>query len=130
MKRLLSLALLSSTLLFSACQEDTESPAVAPPQLERRGVSQDDLISLAAVVAGSQVDGTLHYLYFTESKNPGKPTSQELVDHRLTETVPMNGATIKLFNFPATSKTMYYIYAVLRVGNEISSVTELQAETI
>ena len=130
MERLLSVALLSSILLFSACQDDVESPAVAPPQIELRGVPQNDLISLAAVVAGSQIDGTIHYLYFTESKNPGKPTSQELVDHRLTETVPMHGATIKLFNFAATRKTKYYIYAVLQLSDEISSVTELQAETI
>lgn len=130
MKRLLSVALLSSTLLFSACQEDVDGPAMAPPQIERRGVPQNDLISLAALVAGSQIDGTVHYLYFTENKNPGKPTPQELVDHRLTRTVPMSGAAIKLFNFPATSKTKYYIYAVLQLDNEISSVTELQAETI
>ncbi len=130
MKRLLSTALLSSTLLFSACQDDVKSPAVALPQIELRGVPQNDLISLAAVVAGSQIDGTVHYLYFTESKNPGKPTPQELIDHRLTETVSMQGATIKKFNFPATSKTKYYIYAVLKLDNEVSGVTELQAETI
>ncbi len=92
---------------------------------------QDDLISLAAVVAGSQIDGTVHYLYFTESKNPASPlTPQELVDHRLTDTVPMQGATIKKFYFTATGKTKYYIYAVLQLGDQISSVTELQAETI
>lgn len=130
MKQLLLMALFSSALLFSACQEDTESLAIPPPQMERRGVPQNDLISLAALVEGSQIDGTLHYLYFTEGKNPGKPTPQELVDHRLTETVPMSGATIKLFNFPATSKTKYYIYAVLQLGDEVSGVTELQAETI
>ncbi|MGB3776911.1 MAG: hypothetical protein WA960_01025 [Tunicatimonas sp.] len=49
MKRLLSVALLSSTLLFSACQDDVESPAVALPQKELRGVPQNDLISLAGV---------------------------------------------------------------------------------
>ncbi len=130
MRQILSVALLASALLFSACQEDVDSPAVAPPQIERRGVPQNDLISLVALVEGSQIDGTVHYLYFTEDKNSGKPTPQELVDHRLTETLPMGGATIKKFNFPATGKTKYYIYAVLQLGNEISGVTELQAETI
>ncbi len=102
----------------------------AAPVLEPRGTPQDDLISLAVLVNGDQIEGTLHYLYFTESKNPGMPTSQELVDHRLTQTVPMNGATIKKFNFPATGKTNYYIYAVLQLGNKLSRVVLLERATI
>ena len=103
----------------------------AAPVLEGRGTPQSDVISLAVLVNGDQIEGTLHYLYFTESKNPETPsTPQELVDHRLTETVPMNGATIKKFNFPATSKTKYYIYGVLKVGDKLSRVVLLEKETV
>ena len=108
----------------------TPQDTTAAPALEGRGTAQDDLISLAVIVSGDQIDGTLHYLYFTESKNPDSPpTPQELVDHRLTQTVPMNGASIKKFNFPATSKTKYYIYAVLQVGNKLSQVVLIEKET-
>jgi hypothetical protein len=103
----------------------------AAPVLEPRGVPQKDIISLAVLVNGDQIEGTLHYLYFTESKNPeNPPTPQELVDHRLTETVPMNGATIKKFNFPAISKTKYYIYGVLKVGDKLSRVVLLERATV
>lgn len=116
--------------------QETPPPTTSPqdtttaPVLEPRGTAQNDLISLAVLVNGDQSEGTLHYLYFTESKNPGMPTSQELVDHRLTQTVPMNGATIKKFNFPATSKTKYYIYGVLQVGNKLSRVVLIERATI
>ena len=109
----------------------TSRDTTAAPVLEPRGVPQRDLISLAVLVNGDQIEGTLHYLYFTESKNPeNPPTPQELVDHRLTETVPMNGATIKKFNFPATSKTKYYIYGVLKVGDKLSRVILLERATV
>ena len=108
----------------------TSKDTTAAPVLEPRGVPQKDLISLAVLVNGDQIEGTLHYLYFTESKNPeNPPTPQELVDHRLTETVPMNGATIKKFNFPATSKTKYYIYGVLKVSDKLSRVVLLERAT-
>lgn len=102
----------------------------AAPVLEPRGVPQNDLISLAVLVNSDQTEGTLHYLYFTESKNPGMLTSQDLVNHRLTETFSMSGATIKKFNFPATSNTKYYIYAVLQVGHKQSRVVVLTAKTV
>ncbi len=111
----------------------TASPqdTTTAPVLEPRGTPQDDIISLAVLVNGDQIEGTLHYLYFTESKNPDTPpTSQELVDHRLTETVPMNGATIKKFNFPATSKTKYYIYGVLQLGDKLSRVVLIERATV
>ena len=108
----------------TAAQDTTTAPVLEP-----RGLPQNDVISLAVSVESDQIDGTLHYLYFTESKNPGMPTPQELVDHRLTETVPMGGATLKKFNFPATSKTKYYIYAVLQVGEKLSRVVLLERET-
>ncbi len=111
----------------------TTSPqdTTTAPVLEPRGTPQDDIISLAVLVNSDQIEGTLHYLYFTESKNPDTPpTSQELVDHRLTETVPMNGATIKKFNFPATGKTKYYIYGVLKVGNKLSRVVLIERATV
>ncbi len=109
----------------------TSKDTTAAPVLEPRGTPQNDIISLAVLVNGDQIEGTLHYLYFTESKNPDTPpTPQELIDHRLTETVPMHGATIKKFNFPATSKTKYFIYGVLEVGDKLSRVVLLERATI
>ena len=117
----------AASLMLTTGSKDT----TAAPVLEPRGVPQRDLISLAVLVNGDQIEGTLHYLYFTESKNPeNPPTPQELVDHRLTEMVPMNGATIKKFNFPATSKTKYYIYGVLKVGDKLSRVILLERATV
>jgi hypothetical protein len=102
----------------------------AAPVLEPRGTPQRDVISLAVMVNGDQIDGTLHYLYFTEDKNPETLTPQEVVDHRFTEEVPMGGATIRKFNFPATSKTKYYIYGVMQVGNKLSRVVLIERSTV
>lgn len=108
----------------------TTKDTTAIPVLEPRGTPQTDLISLAVIVNSDQIAGTLHYLYFTESKRPTTITPQELVDHRLTGKIPMNGATIKKFNFPATSKTKYYIYAVLELGGKLSRVVLLERTTV
>lgn len=130
MKRLIYICSLLCLVVATACQDDAENPAVATPVLEPRGVPQDDLISLAAIVQDDQTDGTIYYLYFKESKHTGKPGAQELMDHRLTEKFAMNGASIKKFNFPASSQTKYYIYAVLQLGEGVSEVTEIVVETI
>ena len=124
-----------SSLTLTTGQATTSSgnpqDTTTAPVLEPRGTPQDDIISLAVLVNGDQIDGTLHYLYFTESKNPDTPpTPQELIDHRLTQTVPMHGATIKKFNFPATRKTKYFIYGMLEVGDKLSRVVLLERETI
>ena len=127
-----------ASLTLTTGQASPEKPTAGNPQdttaapvLEPRGTAQNDLISLAVLVSSDQIEGTLHYLYFTESKNPSTPpTSQELIDHRLTETVPLNGATIKKFNFPATGKTKYYIYGVLKLGNKLSRVVLIERSTI
>lgn len=124
-----------SNLALTTGQEMPPPPTnpqdtTAAPVLEARGIPQNDLISLAVLVNGDQIEGTLHYLYFTENKNPGMPTPQELVDHRLTQTVSMKGATIKKFNFPATSKTKYHIYGVLQVGNKLSRVVLIERATV
>ena len=130
MKQIAYVFLLLCTVFTVACQDNAEGPTVAAPVLEPRGVPQDDLVSLAAIVKDDQISGTVHYLYFKESKHTGKPSPQELMEHRLTEKVTMNGATIKKFNFPAFGKTKYYIYAVLQLEDEISDVTTLVVETI
>lgn len=100
------------------------------PVLERRGVPQDDLISLAVSVENDQKDGTIYYLYFKEKDHMGQPTSQELMDHRLREEILMNGATTKKFNFVAASQTKYFVYAMIQLGDEVSSVVLLEVDTI
>ena len=142
MKRIVYALSLCCTVLLAGCQEDTENQvepivptedkavASSAPTLETRGLPQSHLISLAAIVEEGQASGTLHYAAFKESVHPGKPTVQELMDSPYRDEFPLNGNTERGFTVSASSKTKYFVYAVVQVGDDISGVAEIQVETI
>ena len=144
MKKTLYVVSLCCTVFLAACQnegEETVDPTVPTedkmeaaaseaPTLEARGLPQSHLISVAAIVREDQADGTIHYAAFKESVHPGKPTVQELMDSPYRDELSMNGNTEQGFTVPASSKTKYFVYAVVQVNSNISEVAELQLETI
>ena len=112
---------------------DQGAPTTAGPKaptLEARGLPQSHLISVAAIVKEDQADGTIHYAAFKESVHPGKLTAQELMNSPYRDEFPMNGNTERGFTVPASSKTKYFVYALVQVGDKISEVAELELETI
>ncbi len=106
------------------------SATLKAPVVERRGVPQSDLISLAVMVGDDLKDGTIHYLYFKEKDHEGAPTPQALIDHRLQTEIALGGATLKKFNFGASSQTKYFIYVLIELNGELSEVALLEAETV
>ena len=143
MKRIVYAFSLSCAVLLAACQDDTkdmvnsvgsdeEPPATTlkAPGLKTRGLPQSHLISLAATVEDEQTTGTIHYAAFKESVHPGKPTSQELMASPYRDELPLDGNKERGFTVSASSKTKYFVYAVVQVGDQISEVAELQVETI
>lgn len=132
MRRVLYAFSLCCAVLLASCQDDTEgmTGTLKAPSLETRGLPQGHLISLAATVEESQASGIIHYAAFKESVHPGKLTSQELMDSPYRDEFPLNGNTERGFTVPASSKTKYYVYAVVQVGDDISGIAEIQVETI
>ena len=134
----LSLLLLSIVLLsLASCREDTEAPSdgstqptLTNPTVEQRGTPQRYTISVAFSVAEGQEDGVIHYVAIKEKDDTGMLAPQELLDHRFVKSIEMMGTGPRLLSIGADSKTQYYIYALLQIGEKTSNVVLLEAETI
>ena len=136
MRRILYAFSLGCIVLLAACQDDTEgiidssNTTLRAPVLKTRGLPQGHLISLAATVEESQANGVIHYAAFPESAHPGKLTAQKLMESLYRDELPLKGNTERGFTASASSKTKYFVYVIVQVGDDLSEVAEIQVETI
>ena len=110
-------------------EPDGIQPTLADPKIEPRGTPQRFTISVAFVVAEDQKDGTIHYVAIKEKNHTGALTPQELLDHRYTKSIKMNGGDTQIVSIGADSGTKYYIYALVQVGDEVSGVVLYEGAT-
>ena len=110
-------------------EPDGIQPTLADPEISPRGTPQRFIISVAFSVAAGQESGVIHYVAIKEKDHTGPLTPQELLDHRFTQTIEMMGTGPRLLSIGADSDTKYYVYALLKIGEEVSGVVLLEAKT-
>ena len=110
-------------------EPDGIQPTLASPAVERTGLESYQRFQISvAVTTDTQVQGTIYYLVISEASHEKAPTPQELLDDRHTKNKEIKGDRLDL-SIGANNDTKYYIYFLLKIGDEVSEVVPFEAKT-